>query len=525
LFESLKKSKTVFPLITGFIGLMSLMSLLWLTHTTQIQEQFDIIEAEKQSAQKMHLIARLASIARERTKLTNKMYSVEDLFERDKIAMKLDVYASQFVKYKTELLKLPLTAFEKNEIKFQNTIIPHILKSQRKAAELAMSNESELMKQGQQLLYVQVFPEQEKLLDSLEDMLSGLEENINKASALAYAKNLEYKKLSTVFLFIFLLLSFFIAFYSIKKTLSIERDLQVEKNIARLTLMSIGDAIVITDRNSNIVDINSTTETMLGMSRAKVVGQNFSSIINIEVDENHADINSYLKSAILNGVIQVVAENTSVYSPLKKRRCYVDILLSPINDYADIIGCIITLRDVTEKKHLHKKLEYQAKYDALTGLLNRHAFEEQYQSIFNELSDNQTLSLCFMDLDKFKTINDSCGHKAGDEVLKQISRIIGSCLRAEDIVSRQGGDEFCILLKNCNAWQAKKIAHNLVRKISDYSITCDEQLFSLGCSVGIAQVSTRTSSYSDVMHQADIACYKAKDDGCHQVCIAVDNRA
>ena len=259
---------------------------------------------------------------------------------------------------------------------------------------------------------------------------------------------------------------------------------------------------------------------MLKTSRNKVIGQQFSNIINIEIDENHADINPYLQSAISSGEIQVVAENTSVYSPQQERRCYVDILLSPINDYDNIIGCIITLRDVTEKKHLHKKLEYQAKYDALTGLFNRHAFEEQFQVIFNELTDDQKLSLCMIDLDRFKAINDSCGHQGGDDVLKQISRMIESCSRAEDVVSRQGGDEFCVMLKNCNAQHANKIMDKLVQKINDFRFDCGTQNLSLGCSIGIAEISNKTSSYSDALHRADIACYKAKEAEHQQVLIA-----
>jgi diguanylate cyclase (GGDEF)-like protein len=182
---------------------------------------------------------------------------------------------------------------------------------------------------------------------------------------------------------------------------------------------------------------------------------------------------------------------------------------------------LIVCRDVTEKREMEKKLAHQASHDALTNLINRREFENRLRRIIDSHSnDKESHVLCYMDLDKFKIINDSCGHMAGDKLLCQVATLLEGQIRSRDTLARLGGDEFAVLMEHCSVEQAKKIASKIREIIEGFKFywRCDS--FSIGISIGIVGIKN-FYTVEDVMCFADSACYAAKNDG--RNCVHVYN--
>lgn len=170
--------------------------------------------------------------------------------------------------------------------------------------------------------------------------------------------------------------------------------------------------------------------------------------------------------------------------------------------------------DVTEAYLLSEKLSYQAAHDELTGLVNRREFERRLgQSIQSSQIDNSSHVLCFMDLDKFKVINDTCGHLAGDDLLKKISLMLKQHVRKHDLVARLGGDEFGIVFEYCSRTKAEHIATQLKQAISQFRFVWDNKIFSLGISIGLVAIEDSNKSVFELLKSADAACYNAKESG------------
>ena len=170
--------------------------------------------------------------------------------------------------------------------------------------------------------------------------------------------------------------------------------------------------------------------------------------------------------------------------------------------------------DISDKKLSEQKLEFLAKHDALTGLINRSEFENRLQDALNTFQ-TQHISHCllFIDLDQFKIVNDTSGHRAGDELLKCLSQVLKENARARDSIARLGGDEFAILLERCPLDKAEEVANILRRKIADYRFNWEGKTFTVGASIGIVPIDHDHPSIEEIVSLADTACYGAKDAG------------
>lgn len=175
-------------------------------------------------------------------------------------------------------------------------------------------------------------------------------------------------------------------------------------------------------------------------------------------------------------------------------------------------------RDITQSKILSNKLQYQASHDLLTGLVNRNEFETRLQhSLQRARADACTHAVFFMDLDQFKLINDSCGHLAGDNLLKRTAEILRAQLRAQDTVARLGGDEFAVLLEYCSENEAEELANRLREKIEMDDFFWQQRSFKYTSSIGVVMIDDTTPNVAEVLSTADAACYIAKDRGRNRV--------
>jgi diguanylate cyclase (GGDEF)-like protein/PAS domain S-box-containing protein len=179
-----------------------------------------------------------------------------------------------------------------------------------------------------------------------------------------------------------------------------------------------------------------------------------------------------------------------------------------------------TLTDITAAHALSQQLTHEARHDPLTGLKNRREFEAQLQHAL-ELSHatGSTHAVCFMDLDRFKVVNDTCGHVAGDELLRQLGQLLPSKVRQTDVVARLGGDEFAILLQNCGPNDALQLANNVLRAVSAFQFVWGQHTFNLGISIGVVIITSGFRRMAQVMAAADAACYAAKDGGRNRVVV------
>jgi|GEM_PF-732095 len=176
------------------------------------------------------------------------------------------------------------------------------------------------------------------------------------------------------------------------------------------------------------------------------------------------------------------------------------------------------LLDVTEAYELAQQLSYQASYDPLTGLVNRREFQSNlHRTILNARQKHTENALCFLDLDQFKVVNDSCGHIAGDELLRQLANLLRSNVRQQDVLARLGGDEFAILLENCNLHQAERVANAIRQAVQDFRFYWEDNTFNVGVSIGLVPLDWTSETTTDLLRRADTACYTAKDKGRNRI--------
>ncbi len=174
--------------------------------------------------------------------------------------------------------------------------------------------------------------------------------------------------------------------------------------------------------------------------------------------------------------------------------------------------------DVTDAKRLAEQMAHQASHDALTGLVNRREFEHRLERVLSTCKEQgSSHALCYLDLDRFKVVNDTCGHAAGDELLKQLAGVLGDAIRRRDTLGRLGGDEFSVLMEHCTLDQASRVADTLRKVVEDFRFVSDGKSFSLSVSIGLVPVDANSGSLTAVLTAADSACYAAKDEGRNRV--------
>ena len=193
----------------------------------------------------------------------------------------------------------------------------------------------------------------------------------------------------------------------------------------------------------------------------------------------------------------------------------VEITASPVRGPGNSIsGSVVVIHDVSEIRGLARQMSYQATHDPLTGLINRREFERRVDEAMDTAHSEEAVHMLFyMDLDRFKAVNDSCGHAAGDNMLREVATLIKEQVRDSDFVGRLGGDEFGALLIGCPIDKARQIAADICNVIADYRFVWKDKIFNIGVSIGLIEISHVSGSLQDVLSAADSACYVAKQEG------------
>ncbi len=309
-----------------------------------------------------------------------------------------------------------------------------------------------------------------------------------------------------------------VSFIDVTQRKKVEAALFREKEYAQVTLNSIADGVITTNASGSIRYLNPVAEELLGWTKEAATGQTFHEVFMV-CDEDTHEPDRGLLTRHRNGLSKHGPKASSLLARRHAKPIHVEHTVAPIHDRdGSTIGFIIVFRDVSESQQLARQLAYQATHDSLTGMINRGEFEQRVQRQLDaDPSKRPEAAICYLDLDQFKIVNDTCGHTAGDELLRQLSELLRSKIRQRDTLARLGGDEFGILLEHCSLGEAFRIANGIREAIHEYRFGWDDKTFSLGVSIGLVEVTPLHRSLGEVLTAADSACYMAKEKGRNRV--------
>jgi diguanylate cyclase (GGDEF)-like protein/PAS domain S-box-containing protein len=290
-----------------------------------------------------------------------------------------------------------------------------------------------------------------------------------------------------------------------------------EKERAQVTLASIADAVITTDTNGNIEYLNPVAEKLLGWHSEEAYGHALPAIFHAINEDTGAVIPNPVEHALMPPYAGTRGD--AVLVSREEIRFPIEHSAAPIFDSGKcVIGAVLVFRDVSVSHNMARQLTWQASHDTLTSLANRREFERRLESLIETAhAHGREHALLYMDLDQFKVVNDTGGHVAGDELLRQLSTILNNRVRSSDTLARLGGDEFGVLLADCPLSKAMEVAETLRQTVEDFRFIWQEKTFAIGASIGVVAIVDERQNNDDVLAIADAACYLAKDKGRNRV--------
>ncbi|MBE9527365.1 MAG: EAL domain-containing protein, partial [Proteobacteria bacterium] len=281
------------------------------------------------------------------------------------------------------------------------------------------------------------------------------------------------------------------------------------------------NAIVIADRDGVIEHVNPKFTQITGYTDHEIVNK-WPDIIRSSntTDDVYKDLwATVLSGHEWRGELQNRKQNGDLY--------WARELVAPmLDENGNVTHIVVTQEDVTEARRLSEKTSYQASHDLLTGLINRQEFELRLDRVISASKRDLTEhAVCFLDLDKFKIVNDTCGHVAGDELLRQLGALMQNNTRQRDTLARLGGDEFGLLMEHCSIEKAYSACEQIITLLEDFRFHWEDHIFTLGASIGLAVIDLHIKDGEEVLRNADSACYIAKNLGRNQVQVHTDDNA
>ena len=297
-----------------------------------------------------------------------------------------------------------------------------------------------------------------------------------------------------------------------------EEALFREKESAQITLQSIGDGVITCDAHGRVEYLNPVAEELTGWRLEDSLGRTIDEIFRAFHEETCEPLENPLAVAVRR-----IRSIKSVRPMLLIRRdgneLYIESTASPIRDGSGTVtGGVLVFHDVSESRELNRRLSYHASHDVLTGLVNRREFETRLERALKSAKARETsYALCYVDIDQFKIVNDTCGHSAGDALLGQVGALLKSKVRWRDTLARLGGDEFGVLLESCSLEEALRTAETLRESIRNFRYTWEDRTFKLSASIGVVPITAENEDVASVLSAADSACGAAKESGRNRV--------
>ncbi|MDH5516598.1 MAG: EAL domain-containing protein [Gammaproteobacteria bacterium] len=502
-------------LAIGFGSIFVLMLMIVGIATDQMALTFNSIDhVVKNDNAKMGLIGVMLVSARERTISLQKMVRMEDAFERDEEWMALNRHGAKFMAARQQYFKLGVSEEEARILSVQGKLTGQVVPLQLDIARLAITDE---LVAAEKLLYENAMLGQDLVFVELYNLLNLLKKESNETVTNVSEQLEKTKQNLWITIVVIVLACVIISFVIYRRINTAEKKLSREKERAQVTLHSIGDAVISTDANGFIIFMNSVAEELTGVILAQVINKKITKAFTIYSD--------YQEKQLINPVVDVIQNRTTRSSDgharligVGAKEYAIEYTASPIYDsMKQLVGAVLVFRDVTEMRAMALQLGYQASHDELTGLINRREFENRIElALISARGEHLQHAMCYLDLDQFKVVNDTCGHIAGDELLRQLSALLKAEIRSGDTLSRLGGDEFGILYLNCSLDKAKELAERLRAVVNDFHFFWEKKSFNVGVSIGLVAVDEHSNLHA-LLSTADSACYLAKDEGRNRV--------
>ena len=296
---------------------------------------------------------------------------------------------------------------------------------------------------------------------------------------------------------------------------SLETSLGRGKLQARITLESIGEGVITTDRNGTIDYMNEAAEQLIGGARSAGIGKRLTDLISLVDEIDRSTLGDPVAKCLSERRRVNLGRRAFLLSKQAEREFSTELTASPIRGPDNqVAGCVVIFHDVSELRGLAREMSYQASHDALTGLVNRAEFERRLETALDSArGEGVGHVVCYLDLDRFKLVNDTGGHIAGDNLLREIGALLKQRVRDSDTVARVGGDEFAMLLAGCPLDKAQQIAEDVVQAVAGHQFAWQDRVFDIGVSLGLVEVGKDSGSAESVLSAADSACYIAKQRG------------
>ncbi len=279
------------------------------------------------------------------------------------------------------------------------------------------------------------------------------------------------------------------------------------------------NGVVMTDKKGVVEYVNPKFTEITGYHAEEVLGKKLSIISS---GHTEASVYQHLWDTLLagnewRGELQNRKKNGELF--------WASEHICPMFDaLGNITNFVAIQEDITESKRIREEINYQANHDLLTGLVNRREFEVRLARVVDSAKrERDSHALCFLDLDQFKVVNDTCGHVAGDELLRQMGSLMQKNIRARDTLARLGGDEFAILMEHCGLFQANQAAEHVIHALENFRFHWEEHTFTIGVSIGLAIIDQYTKDSQEILSQVDSACYAAKDAGRNRIEVHTEN--
>ena len=509
--------KTRPTLVLGFgfiIALAGALMVAWVTVTNATVRQLDTVINTYNL--KRQLLTDMRTIARERTVSLQKMLILDDPFARDEEYLRFNQLGTDFVLARERYLALDLSADERKLLDSQDAIIGRIGPLQSRIVELIMTERHDA---ARALLLDEAIPLQDEGFQHLSIVLQYLSDTAGRAHEEAHEKHQQALIFTAILFAGVVLLSIVVALFIIRRTIANEQAIQKARERAEVTLYAIGDGVITTDVRGRVEQINASAQNLTGHREEDARGRFVNDIIHFVREADHAPIPNPAVMA-MDRSRTITADADVLFVRSDGREFAVEYTASPIFDgHRRASGAILVFRDVTESRALSHQIAYQARHDGLTGLHNRNEFERHVDDLLSELRryPDGMHWLCFADLDQFKVVNDTCGHLAGDELLKQVAGVFRLYLRDSDFVARTGGDEFALVLRHCDEEGARSVIERIRRDLAEYRFSWEDKAFTIGASFGLVPITTESGTLYDLLSAADTACYSAKDQGRNRI--------
>jgi diguanylate cyclase (GGDEF)-like protein/PAS domain S-box-containing protein len=464
---------------------------------------------------KSELIGQMRTILLERIVLMHRLVDVQDPFEQDATLLRFQETAGEFIGYRNAFLDLPLSPTERGEFE---RALGFVRVNEAFHHRLLSLVEARRMAEAKNTLLQEDVAAQNELLEAYSRMARMQSEGKRRAL------EEEERSLSTAlrtlgaFGLLAMLLGSAIAVLVTRRTVKAEGELLQQKERAKVTLHSIADAVITADAAANVEYLNPVAEYLTGWSLEEAQGRALQDVFRVVSEITHAPFR-HPAYDLQHDERAVGLDSHTLLVSRDGREFAIEDSVAPIRgDNGETVGAVLVFHDVTEARSMARQLSWQAGHDPLTGLLNRREFESRLKTLLvSAKGESRRHALLYIDLDQFKVVNDTCGHMAGDELLRQLTVVLQESMHELMLLARLGGDEFGVLLEDCSLDSAQAVAERLLESVQGFRFVWEDKVFTVGTSIGLVAVDEDSRDIATLLSAADAACYTAKNKGRNRI--------